>query len=116
MVRHQGKDLDPDQKKHLKRGFVKGWELVPNTARLCIMNLLLHGIEADPCLIVSGKDSLASPPGDGDRVSLLLTNPPFGKKSTIAIVNEEGDLEKGSSENTVPNSEELSIVSLELRS
>ncbi len=94
MVRHQGKDLDPDQKKHLKRGFVKGWELVPNTARLCIMNLMLHGIDADPCPIVSGKDSLASPPGDGDRVSLLLTNPPFGKKSTIAIVNEEGDLEK----------------------
>ena len=94
VVRHQGKDLDPDQKKHLKRGFVRGWELVPNTARLCIMNLMLHGIEADPCPIVSGKDSLASPPGDGDRVSLLLTNPPFGKKSTIAIVNEEGDLEK----------------------
>ena len=94
MVRHQGKDLDPDQKKHLKRGFVKGWELVPNTARLCIMNLILHGIDADPCPIVSGKDSLASPPGDGDRVSLVLTNPPFGKKSTIAIVNEEGDLEK----------------------
>ncbi len=58
------------------------------------MNLMLHGIDADPCPIVSGKDSLASPPGDGDRVSLLLTNPPFGKKSTIAIVNEEGDLEK----------------------
>ncbi len=94
VVRHQGKDLDPDQKKHLKRGFVKGWELVPNTARLCIMNLMLHGIDADPCPIISGKDSLASPPGDGDRVSLLLTNPPFGKKSTIAIVNEEGDLEK----------------------
>jgi len=73
---------------------VRGWELVPNTARLCIMNLMLHGIDADPCPIVSGKDSLASPPGDGDRVSLLLTNPPFGKKSTIAIVNEEGDLEK----------------------
>ena len=94
VVRHQGKDLDSDEKKHLKRGFVRGWELVPNTARLCIMNLMLHGIEADPCPIVSGKDSLASPPGDGDRVSLLLTNPPFGKKSTIAIVNEEGDLEK----------------------
>src|SRR5271165_5191003 len=62
VVRHQGKDLDPDQKKHLKRGFVKGWELVPNTARLCIMNLMLHGIDADPCPIVSGKDSLASPP------------------------------------------------------
>ena len=25
---------------------------------------------------------------------MVLTNPPFGKKSSIAIVNEEGDLEK----------------------
>ena len=94
VVRHQGKDLDPDEKKHMKRGFVKGWELVPNTARLCIMNLMLHGIDADPCPIVSGKDSLASPPGEGDRTSLILTNPPFGKKSTISIVNEEGELDK----------------------
>ena len=39
VVDHHGKDLDPDQKRHLKRGFVQGWELVPNTARLCIMNL-----------------------------------------------------------------------------
>lgn len=42
--------LDMDQLKHLKRGFVSGVELVPNTARLCIMNLYLHGIDADPCL------------------------------------------------------------------
>ena len=26
-------DMDKDQKKHLKFGFVRGWELVPNTAR-----------------------------------------------------------------------------------
>jgi type I restriction enzyme M protein len=94
VVGHQGRELDPDQKRHLKRGFVRGWELVPNTARLCIMNLMLHGIDAEDCPIVSGKDSLASAPGEGDRVSLVLTNPPFGKKSTIAIVNEEGDLER----------------------
>ena len=92
IVQRYGKDLDTDQKKHLRRDFVKGWELVPNTARLAIMNLYLHGIDADPCPIVSGLDSLAQDPGD--RFSLLLTNPPFGKKSTIAIVNEEGDLEK----------------------
>ncbi len=92
VIHHQGRQLDPDQKKHLKRGFVKGWELVPNTARLCIMNLMLHGIDADPCPISSGKDSLAQDPGE--RFSLVLTNPPFGKKSTIAIVSEEGDLEK----------------------
>lgn len=92
VVQHFGKELDADQKKHLRKRFVHGWELVPNTARLCIMNLYLHGIDADPCPIHSGVDSLAADPGD--RFSLLLTNPPFGKKSSIAIVNEEGDLEK----------------------
>ena len=92
VAKHHGKDLDSDQKKHLRKTFVQGWELVPNTARLCIMNLYLHGIDADPCPVRSGVDSLAGDPGD--RFSLILTNPPFGKKSSIAIVNEEGDLEK----------------------
>ena len=92
VVKHQGKTLDKDQKKHLRTKFVKGWELVPNTARLCIMNLYLHGIDADPCPIKSGVDSLASDPGE--RFSVVLTNPPFGKKSSISIVNESGDLEK----------------------
>src|SRR5579883_2191089 len=50
VIRHN-KTLDPDQKKHLRKGLVRGWELVPNTARLCIMNLYLHGIDADPCPI-----------------------------------------------------------------
>ena len=89
---HHGRDIDPEQKKHLKEAFVQGWELVPATARLCIMNLLLHGISADPCPIASGADSLRSDPGK--RFSMVLTNPPFGKKSSISIVNEEGDLEK----------------------
>jgi type I restriction enzyme M protein len=89
---HHGRDLDPDQKKHLRTKFVAGWELVPNTARLCIMNLYLHGINADPCPVRSGIDSLASDPGQ--RFSMVMTNPPFGKKSSIAVVNEAGDLEK----------------------
>jgi type I restriction enzyme M protein len=92
VVKTHGKELDPDQKKHLKKKFVHGWELVPNTARLCVMNLYLHGIAADPCPVHSGFDSLASHPGE--RYSVVLTNPPFGKKSSIAIVNEEGELEK----------------------
>ncbi len=92
VVQQFGKELDKDQKKHLRTKFVKGWELVPNTARLCIMNLYLHGIDADPCPIKSGVDSLAGDPGE--RFSVVVTNPPFGKKSSIAIVNEEGDLEK----------------------
>ncbi|MCS5696952.1 class I SAM-dependent DNA methyltransferase [Desulfofundulus thermocisternus] len=92
VVRHYGSQLDPGQKKHLRTSFVKGWELVPATARLGIMNLYLHGINADPCPIVSGVDSLASDPGE--RFTMVLTNPPFGKKSSIAIVNGEGELQK----------------------
>jgi type I restriction enzyme M protein len=92
VAKRHGKELDKDQKKHLRTRFLKGWELVPNTARLCIMNLLLHGIDSDPPPIRAGVDSLAVDPGE--RFSLVLTNPPFGKKSTIAIVNEAGELEK----------------------
>ena len=92
VLKHHGDSLDPDQKKHLRRGFVKGWELVPNTARLCVMNLYLNGIDADPCPIAAGVDALQSDPGE--RFSLVMTNPPFGKKSSISIVTEEGDLEK----------------------
>ena len=35
------------------------------------------------------SDSLAAEPGPGERYSMILTNPPFGKKSSIAIVNED---------------------------
>lgn len=90
--RHYGTDLDPDQKKHLRNAFVHGWELVPGTARLAIMNLYLHGVQSQDCPIRSGIDSLASQPSE--RFSMVLTNPPFGKKSSISVVNEEGDLEK----------------------
>lgn len=89
---HFGSSLDPDQKKHLRTNFVNGWELVPATGRLAIMNLYLHGINADPCPIHSGTDSLASDPGS--RFSMVLTNPPFGKKSSISIVSQDGELEK----------------------
>jgi type I restriction enzyme M protein len=79
-------------KKHLRKSFVFGGDIVPNTASLCVMNLYLHGIDADPSPIQSGVDSLASPPSE--TYSLVMTNPPFGKKSSITIVTEEGELEK----------------------
>jgi type I restriction enzyme M protein len=92
VIKKYGTTLDKDQAKHLGTKFVRGWEIVPNTARLCVMNLYLHGVNADPCPIESGVDALQSDPGE--RFSLVMTNPPFGKKSSIAIVNEEGDLDK----------------------
>ena len=36
--------LDPDEKRQLRYEALHGWEIVDNTARLCVMNLLLHGI------------------------------------------------------------------------
>ncbi|HWM83566.1 MAG TPA: N-6 DNA methylase [Pseudolabrys sp.] len=53
-----------------------GAELVPDTHRLCLMNLLLHGIEGG----VSNIDTL-SPDGEAlPKADLVLTNPPFGTK------------------------------------
>src|SRR6516164_6083357 len=35
--------LDPDEKRFLRDDAFRGWEIVDATARLCAMNLLLHG-------------------------------------------------------------------------
>ncbi|MCD6581917.1 MAG: SAM-dependent DNA methyltransferase [Desulfuromusa sp.] len=85
--------LTKDERKKLKDGTFKGWELVQATARLCAMNLMLHGIGGDESvlpLVVS--DSLAADPGD--RFDIILTNPPFGKKSSTTIVAEDGRVSK----------------------
>src|SRR5213079_2744763 len=39
--------LDKEQKKRLKSGTLLGIELVDSVARLCAMNLLLHGISGE---------------------------------------------------------------------
>ena len=94
------KKLDPHQKKHFSTRFVSGWEIVPNTARLCVMNLYLHGVNTDPSPIRSGEDSLSKEVG-GNTFSVVLTNPPFGKKSSIASSNakidDDGEVEKDDS-------------------
>ena len=92
VLREHGSDLDPDQARHLKTGFARGFELVPMTGRLCAMNLYLHGMDADPSPVSSGTDSLAQDPGE--RFGMVLTNPPFGKKSSVSFVTEEGGLER----------------------
>lgn len=79
--------LDKDQKAQLRYKTFKGVEITDSVARLCVMNLYLHGIGGDDSLI-DVTDSLANDPGD--RYEMVLTNPPFGKKSSITIINEEG--------------------------
>lgn len=81
-------DLERDEKKRLKTKTLSGTELVAGVARLCVMNLFLHGIGGDESPITE-KDSLAQTPAVNYEV--VLTNPPFGKKSSITVINEEGD-------------------------
>jgi type I restriction enzyme M protein len=87
--------LDKAQKKRLKSGTLFGIELVDSVTRLCAMNLLLHGIgdEASDELPVVTKDALAGKHGEYD---IVLANPPFGKKSSVTIVNEAGESSKES--------------------
>ncbi|HOI94564.1 MAG TPA: class I SAM-dependent DNA methyltransferase [Syntrophobacter fumaroxidans] len=85
--------LDKEEKKFLRFEALRGWEIVDAAARLCVMNLFLHGIGGKESPIVVG-DSLISDPGD--RYDMVLTNPPFGKKSSVTIVNGEGKAAKDS--------------------
>ena len=93
LARHHA--LDRAQKKKLKGGTFFGIELVDSVTRLCAMNLLLHGIGGDleEDLPVVTKDALAGKHGEYE---IVLANPPFGKKSSVTIVNEAGESSKES--------------------
>jgi len=87
-----GKDLDGDEKRTLQTDLVEGVELSPKVGRMCAMNIYLHGIGGDKVVVYTGHDSLASP--WNKEYTMVLTNPPFGKKQSLLFVNEEGDTEK----------------------
>jgi type I restriction enzyme M protein len=91
----QNRHLDREQKRHLQLDALRGVEIVDAVTRLCAMNLLLHGIgptrdEAEPP--VRTDDSLRADPGD--RFEMVLTNPPFGRKSSVLVVTDEGEQER----------------------
>ena len=88
-------DLDRDQKKPLRYDALRGIELVDGVSRLCGMNLFLRGIgpyddKTEPP--IKTDDALRNEPSD--HADMVLTNPPFGKKSSITVVNEEGETDK----------------------
>lgn len=93
IAEHQ--NLDRDQKKMLRNDTLFGTELVDATARLAVMNMFLHGIggEASPITVA---DALAAHPGH--RYDVVLTNPPFGKRSAVTVINGDGEAERDSLE------------------
>jgi type I restriction enzyme M protein len=90
--------LTKKQAQYLRLQAIRGVELVPAVTRLGAMNFLLHGIgpledeEGDPPIITA--DSLTA--NFGERYDVILTNPPFGKKSSITTFNERGERERQS--------------------
>lgn len=84
--------LDREQKEFLKNNTFYGNELVANTYKLALMNLYLHNIgDIYGDVPITLGDALLSDPRV--RVDYVLTNPPFGKKSSITFTNEEGEQE-----------------------
>ncbi len=81
--------LDKEQKEYLKFKTFRGWDIVSDAARLCLMNLYLHNIgdlNSEPP--IERIDSLLAAPKD--KFDYVLTNPPFGKKSSIKVTNADG--------------------------
>jgi type I restriction enzyme M protein len=81
--------LNPDERNHLRDGFIRGTELVDGTARLAAMNLLLHGIGTpDGDSLITVGDALTADPGT--HHSIVLANPPFGRKSSVTMIGADG--------------------------
>ena len=113
-------NLTKEDRDHLRLEALRGVEIVQSVTRLCAMNLLLHGVGPTPqeldkrrsALIAKGKK-----PAEADaeidarlpvrtddalrelgttRYEVVLTNPPFGKKSSIMVVTDEGETDRES--------------------
>lgn len=85
-----GTKLDKSQREFLRHQTFFGNEIVSGTRRLCLMNLFLHNIgdlEGQPS--IERSDALIEAPKT--RYDYVLANPPFGKKSSMTITNEEGE-------------------------
>jgi len=86
-------NMNADEKIFLKFQTFRGWEIVQSTYRLCLMNLFLHNIsDFDGTPPITRADSLIADPNE--RFDYILTNPPFGKKSSMTFTNEQGEQEQ----------------------
>ena len=81
------------EEKFLRTQALHGGDIVPNVARLCAMNLYLHGTGIDPDNPpIKIEDSISDEPEE--QVDMVVTNPPFGKKSSITVVSDSRKIDK----------------------
>lgn len=81
---------DREQQRKLREKSLSGVDIVDEVVRLCGMNLYLHGIGNGESPIRSA-DALASDPGE--RYKVILTNPPFGRKSSYRVIGDDGSVD-----------------------
>jgi type I restriction enzyme M protein len=86
----KGQSQDRAQQRKLREQSLSGVDIVDEVVRLCAMNLYLHGIGNGESPIRSA-DALANDPGE--RYDVILTNPPFGKKSSYRVIGEDGEVD-----------------------
>ncbi len=78
-------NLTREQKAFLRFKTFAGTDIVDNVVRLCVMNLYLHGIGGTESPVTT-DDSLRG--ATKDRYDMVLTNPPFGNRSSITIATD----------------------------
>jgi type I restriction enzyme M protein len=86
-MKHQSRDRE--KLRELRHNAFKGYDIVDEVVRLCAMNLYLHGL-GNGGSPVDQADTLAA--DRGERFDVVLTNPPFGKKSSYKVVGEDGSV------------------------
>jgi type I restriction enzyme M protein len=105
-----------EQRDHLRHEALHGVDIVQSVIRLCAMNLLLHNVgptaaqldarrrqllegglpadqvdaQLDTLLPVRTDDALREL--GTARYDIVATNPPFGRKSSIKVIGEEGEV------------------------
>ena len=71
---NDGENLSRNENEFLLKKTFSGNEIVLETKRLALMNMFLHGINAD----IYYGDSLSEGPHVGRKHKIIITNPPFG--------------------------------------
>lgn len=85
----KGQSQDRERQRFLREETFTGVDIVDEVVRLSAMNLYLHGLGNGASPVHQG-DALAFDPGK--RFDVVLTNPPFGKKSSYKVIGEDGQV------------------------
>ncbi|MCG3145701.1 MAG: putative type I restriction enzymeP M protein [Gammaproteobacteria bacterium] len=89
---HHRKMMSGEERQRFDTEHLRGYELVDSVVRLGLMNMALHGIGSGTNIPIVRKDSLDKVPDEHFKV--VLTNPPFGKKSAVTFVTKEEKQDK----------------------